>query len=377
MVLTRRGACTLAGTVALGALGLVGGYPVLVTLAAIAVGVVIAAVVVAGRRPRVAITRSLVPNRVQRDGRASGMLHVRNPGSRRQAGFTAIDHIGVDGVSVTVRSLAAGAEQSYLYRLPTGRRGRHEVGPLRLRRADVLGLARSEASIGEPALLWVYPKTYPLRLAVAGIPLHHHDGEATETSPRGSIDVREVRPYVPGDEARHLHWKATARTGQLMIRDYADPHQPRVTVLLDDRREIPTTAEFDEAVEFAASLVVTAITADHRCQLVSSGGVDVHASGTSAARHYLDALCVVTRSVRAGLPLIPPTMAGLGGGTLVVVSPAGAADDRAALVTVRPRFADLVVVTMDGSAPVIPEARVLSTMDALDAVRQWQTSVVS
>ncbi|MFC5112167.1 DUF58 domain-containing protein [Kibdelosporangium philippinense] len=55
---------------------------------------------------------------------------------------------------------------------------------------------------------------------------------------------------------RHLHWKATARTGQLMIRDYADPQQPQFTVLLDNRQVIPAAPEFEEAVEVAASLVV-------------------------------------------------------------------------------------------------------------------------
>jgi uncharacterized protein (DUF58 family) len=376
--LTRRGLCTLAVALVLIALGLVAGYPLLVTLGAIAVGAVGAAIGVAGRKPRAEVIRELFPDRVERNGRAVITLRVHNPGTRRQAGFTAVDRVGDDQMTIEVRPLAAGAEQPYLNELPTGRRGRHEVGPLTLFRADALGLGRSELSLGETATLWVYPRTHQVGAVVGGLPLHHHDGEATETSPRGSLDIREVRPYVPGDEVRHLHWKATARTGQLMIRDYADPQQPQFTVLLDDRREM-TAPEFEEAVELAASLVVAAATADHRCRLVTPGGVDVATtSGWDAVQRYLEELCVVARTDEAGLPLLPGTLARAAGGTFVVISSAVtiSPDDRAALVGMRPRFGDMIlVVGPDGTAPGVPGMRTLRAANAVDAIRQWQTVI--
>jgi uncharacterized protein (DUF58 family) len=377
MRLTRRGLCTLVAAAVLVVFGLVAGYPLLVTLGAIAVGAVVAAIGVAGRRPRVTVIRELFPDRVERGGRAGITLRVHNPGTRRQAGFTAVDRIGADRLTVAVRPLAAGAEQSYLNELPTGRRGRHEVGPLSLRRADALGLGRSELFIGDTATLWVYPRTHSVRALAVGLPLHHHDGEATETSPRGSLDIREVRPYLPGDEVRHLHWKATARTGQLMIRDYADPHQPRFTVLLDNRHTIGA-AEFEEAVELAASLVVAAAGADHRCQLVTPGGVDVSTtSGSDAVQRYLEELCVVAREEKAELPLVPAALARVGGGTLVVISSSVSPDDGAALVGMRPRYEDVVVVALSGSAPRVPGIRVLGAVGAVDAIRLWQTVIAS
>ncbi|HEX6358165.1 DUF58 domain-containing protein [Actinophytocola sp.] len=372
--MTARGVTTLVAAVVLVVLGLVAGYPVLVTLGAVAVGAVVAALGVAGRRPRVEVVRELFPDRVERGGRAGITLRVHNPGSRRQAGFTAVDRVGQDRVTVAVRALAAGSEQSYLNELPTGRRGRHEVGPLSLRRVDALGLGRSELLIGETATFWVYPRTHPVRAVAGGLPLHHHDGEATESSPRGSLDIREVRAYLPGDEVRHLHWKATARTGQLMIRDYADPHQPRFTVLLDNRT--PPAAEFEEAVELTASLVVAAAGADHRCQLVTPSGVDVTTnSGSDAVPRYLEELCVVARAEEADLPLVPAALARTGGGTLVVVSATISPDDGAALVAIRPRYADVVVVALGGAAPQVPGVRVLRALDAVDAIQQWQTVI--
>jgi uncharacterized protein (DUF58 family) len=378
MSMTRRGVCTLVAAAVLVALGLVAGYPVLVTLGAVAFGAVVAALGVAGRRPRVEVIRELFPDRVARGGRAGITLRVHNPGTRRQAGFTAIDRVGADRVTIAVRSLAAGAEQSYLNELPTRRRGRHEVGPLTLRRVDALGLGRSELLLGETATLWVYPRTHPVSAVAGGLPLHHHDGEATETSPRGSLDVREVRPYAPGDEVRHLHWKATARTGQLMIRDYADPHQPRFTVLLDDRCEVPAEPEFEEAVELAASLVVAAAGADHRCRLVTPGGVDVNTTlGSDAVQRYLEALCVVARTEEAGLPLVPGELARAGGGTLVVISSAVSPADHAALVGMRPRYGDVVVVVLGGARPQVPGVRVVHAVNARDAILRWQTGIAS
>ncbi|RKT55741.1 DUF58 domain-containing protein [Saccharothrix australiensis] len=376
MRLTRRGAGTLVAAALLVALGLAAGHPLPLALGAIAVGAVVAAVLVAARRPRVDVHRELFRDRVERGGRAGITLRVHNPAARRQHGFTAVDRVGDFTLTVAVRSLAPGAEQSYLNELPTGRRGKHEVGPLSLRRADALGLSRSELFLGGTTTLWVYPRTHPVRSVAGGLPLHHHDGAATETSPRGSLDVREVREYVPGDEVRHLHWKATAKTGKLMIRDYADPHQPQFTVLLDNRREIPAEPGFEEAVELTASLVVAAAQEEHRCRLVASGGLDVGATpGSGAVRRFLDELCVVDRTARTGLPLVPAALAHGGGGMLVVVSPVAAPEDRSALAALRPRYVDVVVVALDSAAPQVPGVRVLRATDALDATLRWQTVV--
>ncbi len=72
---------------------------------------------------------------------------------------------------------------------------------------------------------------------------------------RGSMDLRALREYVVGDELRHLHWKATARTGQLMVSEYVDPAQPWCVVLLDTRVDVLVPDAFEEAVEVAASIL--------------------------------------------------------------------------------------------------------------------------
>lgn len=370
MSLTRRGTGVLVAAVVLFGLGQWAGYPLLLAVAAACAGALLAAVLVTLRRPRVAVERELFPDRVERGRPAVARLRVRNAAtSGWTPGFSAGDRIGGGFHTVAVRPLAPGAEAIYHYELPTIARGRHQVGPLTLDRVDAFGLGRSRLSTGDTTTLWVHPRAYPVRALAGGHPRHHHDGQATEKSLRGSLDVREVREYVVGDEVRHLHWKATARTGRLMVRDYADPNQPRFTALLDNRQVS------EEAVDLVASLVVSAAKADHRCRLVTSGGTDLTTRGGAAAvRLLLDELCVLGPA-QPGVPLMPSALSG--GGTFVAVSTAPAAGELAALAALRSRYTDLVLFALgaQGSPPRVPGVTVVPAAGAQDAVEMWNTVI--
>lgn len=49
----------------------------------------------------------------------------------------------------------------------------------------------------------------------------------------GGIEFEESRPYVPGDEVRHLDWNATARTGQPFVKRFREERDQTLIVLLD------------------------------------------------------------------------------------------------------------------------------------------------
>ncbi|MEU8635394.1 DUF58 domain-containing protein [Amycolatopsis sp. NPDC048633] len=369
ILLTRRGTGVLAGTVVLFAFGQWAGYPFFLAIAGAGAGALVAAVVMTGRRPRVAVSREVYPDRVECGRPAVATLRVRNPTGRRQGAFSAGDRIGSGLRTVRIRALAPNAEAVHHYELPTARRGRHQVGPLTLDRDDPLGLGNRRLSTGEVAMLWVHPRVHVLHPPGGGRPRHHHEGNAVDDRLRGSHDLREVREYVPGDEVRHLHWKATARTGQLMVRDYVDPDQPRFTALLDSRLRGPL---LEEAVDLTASLVTSAAHADRPTRLVSSGGLDLDTSGgIPAIRPLLDALCVLEPSAESTLVPEELTRAGVGG--LAVVTAGGTPADRAALAAVRERYSPLVVFSFGDPAPLagIPGATVLAVSDAADAARRW------
>lgn len=374
--LTRRGIALLAAAILLFAAGQWLGYPVLLVVAAIGIGLVLAALLVGTHRPKVTVTREVYPDRVQRGGAAVGRLRVHNPNTRWQAGFSARDRVGTIARQVVVRPLRRGASADYSYELPTDVRGRHIVGPLTLDREDALGLGRGRVTTGATATLWVQPKTWPMRPITAGRLRLHYAGRQTAYSMRGSLDLREVREYVPGDEVRHLHWKATARTGKLMVREYVDPNLPRFTTLLDTRAELMPAEVFEDAVDLTASLVMSAIRADYGCRLLTTCGVDIQTEPAAqrTGRPFLDTLSEISRKPDER-PLLPRELAGTMGGGLVLVLAGMSAADRAQVAAARERFSTVIVIVVGASTEPVPGVQTILAGSAAEAVERWNLVV--
>ena len=109
------------------------------------------------------------------------------------------------------------------------------VGPLRVTRHDPLGLVAVARGHGETVRVWVHPRIHPLTAVPAGV-ARSLDGRVDRV-PHGSITFDTLREYVIGDELRHVHWRTSARVGELMVREHLDTSLPRMVVLLDDRSE--------------------------------------------------------------------------------------------------------------------------------------------
>jgi uncharacterized protein DUF58 len=186
---------------------------------------------------------------------------------------------------------------------------------------------------------------------------------------------------VPGDEVRHLHWKATARTGRLMVRDLADPHRSRTTVLLDNRPEVFGEALFEEAVDVAASLLCASAHAAQDTRLITWSGLQVVVQGgRHAIRRLLDELSEVHADATGAAPTLPA-----GGGLVVVTgAPVGGAGGPArgagaaleAVTARRPQFATVVLVALGGPIEAPAGIRVLRADGAEEAVRQWNNTTV-
>jgi uncharacterized protein (DUF58 family) len=103
--------------------------------------------------------------------------------------------------------------------------------------------------------------------------------------PDGSITFSTLREYVLGDDLRHVHWRTSARVGELMVREHVDTSLPRLVVLLDDRSVghgpgAGGESTFEAACEAAASVAVAAVR--------ESIQVEIHlVSGTASAREHL------------------------------------------------------------------------------------------
>ena len=86
--------------------------------------------------------------------------------------------------------------------------------------------------------------------------------------PHGTITFDSLREYVVGDELRRVHWRTSAKVGELMVREQLDTSLPRLVVLLDDRaaahpaRGDGVAETFESACEAAASIVAAAVRED-------------------------------------------------------------------------------------------------------------------
>ncbi|MBK0417599.1 DUF58 domain-containing protein [Leucobacter sp. CSA1] len=143
--------------------------------------------------------------------------------------------------------------------IPARTRGVIPVGPLTVARRDPLNLLRREVTWRDRHLVHVHPVTAPLPPSSAGL-VRDLEGAASRRLTDSDLSFHAVREYAPGDALRHVHWKSTAKTGTLMVRQYEESQTARVAVLFDARpEEYASDEEFELGVSAAASISVQAV----------------------------------------------------------------------------------------------------------------------
>src|SRR5204863_2320032 len=122
------------------------------------------------------------------------------------------------------------------------------------------GLVGVVRRYGGSVRVWVRPRVHLIAAVPVGLS-RSMDGRVDRV-PHGSITFDALREYVVGDDLRHVHWRTSARVGELMVREHVDTALPQIVVLLDDRAATHTPDSFEDACEAAASVVVAAIRED-------------------------------------------------------------------------------------------------------------------
>ena len=370
--LTPAGIGTLMAGLLLGTAGWVLGYLELSVLAVAALVAVALAVAFVSAPVRLTVERHVDPPQVARGDLALGRVDVRNVGRRQAPPVVATDQVGPQELVVSLRRLAPGARSSATYRLPTDRRGVITVGPLRVERRDPLGLARATVARGGTSTFVVHPRVVPLTGLLAGRS-RSFEGPTAQRAPRGTVTFHSLREYVVGDDLRHVHWRSTARTGTMMVKEHVDTSRPETVVVLDTR---PTSYDteglaFEEAVDVVASLAVECARYGFPLRIVTTDGLRI--GGARPARDpgpLLGQLAVVQLG-QGGL--LSATCAALtrerAGDTAIVVTGAPGLDDLAAVGGLRRRFdrVALVALRSDASGPPTPRLPGVATLDAPDA----------
>ncbi|MFC7331217.1 DUF58 domain-containing protein [Marinactinospora rubrisoli] len=348
---TPRGWIVAAGGAVLLAAGALLGYAELAVLGGVAVLAVLAAVAFVLLTPpaRATVTRTVTATRLRPGTSTRVRIAVGDSGTtrRRRPGRLTERIADADGArSAAFRIVGESGEVGY--DLTAERRGVVELGPARIGGADPLGLARWRRRRGGTDRVWVHPRWQALRtLPVGAAP----DPDGTLDGVRGSgLTFHALRDYVPGDEARHVHWLSTARRGRLTVREYADTSHPRLTVLVDDRATPAGRGGLDAVADAAGSVMVTAVRAGVECEahLLSGRGADTSAG----LPPLLDLLAEARPDRAADLPAACARVRDRAvGDAVVLVSGALTAADLRAFAELGSRFPALVAAIVGPEVP--------------------------
>jgi uncharacterized protein (DUF58 family) len=211
----------------------------------------------------------LTPRRVTAGGRALGRMVVANAGQKRSAPSRMELPVGAGLAEFVIGPLQPGAEHEELFAIPTHRRAVIVAGPAVSVRGDQLGLLRRALRWTDPVELFVHPVTAPLAPSAAGL-IRDLEGDTTKTVVNSDISFHALRPYQPGDPLRNVHWRTTARTGQLMVRQFEETRRSQLTIVFDDARaHWASDDEFELGVSVMASLAAQVLRDGNRLSVVS------------------------------------------------------------------------------------------------------------
>ena len=205
-------------------------------------------------------------------------------------------------VRVPIARLPAGQTRvSHRYGLRCARRGVYQVGPLVAVAGDPLGLpAARDDGRAEPFELLVHPRIElvsdrPLTRQFEDPPIRP---PVSKPWPSG-LEFYGMREYVPGDDLRRIVWRASARTGKIMVREAEQGITDHITIILDtDRgphsRDGEDSESFETGVRVAASLAARHLRDGYEIRLETNGGPLTRVvRGASGTLPVLDALARV------------------------------------------------------------------------------------
>jgi uncharacterized protein (DUF58 family) len=162
---------------------------------------------------------------------------------------------------VTLEGVSSGAAVRRGYQMTPQLRGVYQVGPLRAVWSDPFGFTRHERTLAEPVELIVHPATEmvhdrPLTRQWEDPPVRP---PVSKPWPSG-FEFYGMRDYQPGDDPRRIVWRAVARSGKVLVREFEQGITDRVTIVLDtdERYHAPGAPSdtFEAGVKTAASLGV-------------------------------------------------------------------------------------------------------------------------
>jgi uncharacterized protein (DUF58 family) len=320
----------------------------------------VSALIAARSRYRLSCSRRLDPPRVPAGQLTVVTARVENI-SRLRTGVLLAEDVTPYSLGsrpkFVLDEIEPGGHRELNYQIHTDTRGKFTIGPLRVRVADAFGLVEISRSFSTTSTLVVTPRIFPLPRATAPSSwLGEGDGGMRTISAVGEDDAAP-RVYQDGDGLRRVHWKSTARYGELMVRREEHQWRNSASIFLDTRRGAHAgsgpSATFEFAVSAAASIGAHLSGEGFRARLITEAG-EIAPRGTFTDT-LLDMLAVISPSSHVGLRSGTSALASMGGQLIAVVG------------RLSPDDASQLAASRRGNAPA---------MALLLAVSAWATDSV-
>jgi uncharacterized protein (DUF58 family) len=236
-------------------------------------------------RYRLALVRTVTPQLVAAGQPARVTLALSNEGRTPNGVLLMEDQVPyVLGTRprFVVEGIGTGWRQTVSYQVRSDVRGHFEIGPMSVRVTDPFGLVELGRTFRTTVPLTVTPRT----VLLPQIPLGGAWTGSGDNRPRafasGSAEDVTVREYRQGDDLRRVHWRSSARVGELMVRREEQPWQSRATLFLDTRatshRGQGIASSLEAAVSAAASIAVHLSHLGFAVRLVTATGEDPSSS---------------------------------------------------------------------------------------------------
>jgi uncharacterized protein (DUF58 family) len=256
-------------------------------------------------------------------------------------------------------SLSGRSERSWRVRTPLTRRGHFRIEPLQVQTGDPFGFFEASASVGQGVTLVVYPRLEPIplwRLPAANLEGSHSTPERTHQATPLATTVRQ---WAPGDSFNRIHWKSTARTGEIQVREFDLEQTADAWIILDLQRSVQAgrgdESTIEAAIRAAAAIADKALAENRSVGMTVNGHRVTHLPTDRGGRQHLKMMQLLAAVDGDGsVPLVEALVTTVSrlrrGMTAVVITPSLDQSWIRPLATLRARGVGCVVVTLDTGA---------------------------
>jgi len=255
-----------------------------------------------------AVQLTLDRDRVVAGTDVGGHLTISNRSARLSLPGVIDIPVGRGLVEAHVPLLLGGATHTEQLTIGAHKRGVIDVGPMTIARGDPVGILRREVAWPQVERIYVHPVTVPIPSTSAGL-IKDLEGTPTRDIVDADLSFHAIRTYAPGDSQRHIHWKSTAKTGVLMVRQYEETRRASLAIILDlNSEEYRSEEEFEMAVSAAASISAQGVRDNREVTVSMSAEIpelsrnavqSIRTLPTITGKALLDAMSEVLESERA------------------------------------------------------------------------------